>query len=104
MKPGNAKPRNFNDHETLYNHKRFSIAWGKGKDEKENRLAMRWDVIYHPNRDEKHNGYPVQGSNPVWFNFADPLTRLFLEMLYNSKCKGIKKEAIKRALEECRTS
>jgi hypothetical protein len=99
MKPDDARPAKFNSFKVLYNDGGFSIAWGKGDDDEDVRLAMRWNG---DDADPGDHGYPVRGRYPVWFDFPDRLAPLLVQALSSTKEESLRKylstEAIKEAL------
>ncbi len=65
MKPENVNPKNFKVIDVVYNHKDFSVAYGKWTDNGKKRLAMRW------NGGDKDKGYPSVFDNPMWFQLPE---------------------------------
>jgi hypothetical protein len=65
MKPEEVVPGKFKKHTTVYNDDHFSVAFGIWNNEKEPRLAMRW------NGGGDFIGYPSQGGHPLWFQLPN---------------------------------
>ena len=93
MNPQNVRPEKFNIFTIIYEDTDFTVAYGIYENEKEPRLAMRWngwkDAI----------GYPSQGGHPLWFQLPNTgiWTHIMLEAIdkinaYEDRIEKLKKE------------
>lgn len=96
MHPNRVNPRDWSEHEVIFNDLRegFSGVWGLFRGAPA--LGLRWDG------DEEERGYPGQGAYPLWFVIPEYLTLSTLERLLTTSIeRGLGFERnIMRAISE----